>query len=119
VRASREANVRTASPRAEKVRATAIKLMEHASTLIEKSTELEKRITVSRNNGKSKKTQPVVVARYPIASPSLQGFRSLPRPCNLLQATLLSPLKRLASAVQLRPLATIILKRLLRSSAFP
>jgi hypothetical protein len=36
---------------AERLRATAIKLMEHAATLIEKSAELEKRISASQNNG--------------------------------------------------------------------
>ena len=44
---------------AEMLRATAIKLMQHAATLIEKSAELERRIAVSRDNGnKSKKSTP-------------------------------------------------------------
>jgi len=39
-----------------------------------------------------------------------QGFRSLPRFCKLLQVQLLSLLKRLASAVQLRPRGRRVLR---------
>ena len=41
---------------AEKLRATAIQLMEKGATPIEKSAELEKEIQVSQNRNKSKKT---------------------------------------------------------------
>ena len=48
---------------------------------------------------RARRSSPVILD--PCAS--LEGFRRLPRPCKLLQVPFLSPLKRLASAVQLRP----------------
>jgi hypothetical protein len=43
---------------AEQLRATAIELMEHAAVRIEKSAQLEKQISLSRNNSKQRKKPP-------------------------------------------------------------